>query len=164
MRGPVPSGYMSSRGDQVVISNRKARHDYHVLDVWECGIVLEGSEVKSLREGKANLQDGYARVEDGEVWLNGMHVSPYVFSRAELDPVRRRKLLLHHGEIEEMRQRTQERGLTLIPLRVYFKDGRAKVELAICKGKKNYDKRHVLAERDAMREAERALKERQRDS
>lgn len=154
---------MSRRGDQLVISNRKARHDYHVLDEWECGIVLQGAEVKSLREGKGNLQDAYARVEDGEVWMHGMHISPYAFSRGELDPVRRRKLLLHHREIEEMRQRTQEKGLTLVPLRVYFKDGRAKVELALCRGKKLYDKRQTLAERDALREAERALKTRGRE-
>jgi len=153
---------MSRRGDQVVITNRKARHDYHVLDTWECGIVLHGAEVKSLREGHANLQDGYARVDDGEVWLHGMHVLPYAFSRQELDPVRRRKLLLHHREITDMARRTQERGLTLVPLRVYFKDGRVKVELALARGKRSYDKRQTLAERDARREAERALKDRSR--
>jgi SsrA-binding protein len=149
---------MSRRGDQVVITNRKARHDYFVLESWEAGIVLEGAEVKSLREGHANLQDAYARVEDGEVWLHGMHVLPYAFSRGELDPVRRRKLLLHHKEIAELWRRTQEKGLTLVPLRVYFKDGRAKVEIGLAKGKRNYDKRRVLAERDAKREAERALR------
>jgi SsrA-binding protein len=149
---------MSRRGDQVVITNRKARHDYFVLESWEAGIVLEGAEVKSLREGHANLLDAYARVEDGEVWLHGMHVLPYAFSRGELDPVRRRKLLLHHKEIAELWRRTQEKGLTLVPLRVYFKDGRAKVEIGLAKGKRNYDKRRVLAERDAKREAERALR------
>jgi SsrA-binding protein len=154
---------MSRRGDQVVITNRKARHDYHVLDTWECGIVLLGSEVKSLRDGHANLQDGYARVEEGEVWLHGMHVLPYSFSSQELDPVRKRKLLLHHREIDELARRTQERGLTLVPLRVYFKDGRAKVELALARGKRSYDKRQTLAARDAQREAERAMKERSRD-
>jgi SsrA-binding protein len=144
---------VSRRGDQLVITNRRARHDYLVLDTWECGIVLEGAEVKSLREGRANLQDAYARVDDGdEVWLFGMHVSPYVYSRGDLDPVRRRKLLLHRREIAELR-----RG-TLVPLRVYFKDGRAKVELALARGKRAYDKRQALAERDAKREAERALK------
>jgi SsrA-binding protein len=149
---------MSRRGDQLVITNRKARHDYFVLESWEAGIVLEGAEVKSLREGHANLQDAYARVEDGEVWLHGMHVAPYAFSRGELDPVRRRKLLLHHKEIAELYQRTREKGLTLVPLRVYFKDGRAKVEIGLARGKRNYDKRQVLAERDAKREAERALR------
>jgi SsrA-binding protein len=151
---------MSRRGDKLLISNRKARHNYFILDTWEAGIVLEGPEVKSLREGHANLQDSYARVEDGEAWLHGMHVKPYEFSRAELDPVRRRKLLLHHHEIDEVARKTQEKGLTLVPLRVYFKDGRAKVELGLAKGKRNYDKRRVLAERDAKRETERALKDR----
>jgi SsrA-binding protein len=149
---------MSRRGDQLVITNRKARHDYFVLESWEAGIVLEGAEVKSLREGHANLQDAYARVEDGEVWLHGMHVAPYSHSRGELDPVRRRKLLLHHKEIADLYQRAQEKGLTLVPLRVYFKDGRAKVEIGLARGKRNYDKRQVLAERDAKREAERALR------
>jgi SsrA-binding protein len=150
---------VSRRGDQVVINNRKARHDYFVLDSYECGIVLKGAEVKSIRNGRANLQDGYARVENGEVWLYGMHVSPYEFSRAELDPVRRRKLLLHHKEITALARATEEKGTTLVPLRVYFKDGRCKVELAIARGKARYDKRQALAKRDAERETDRALKE-----
>ena len=154
---------MSRRGDQVVITNRKARHDYLILDAWECGIVLLGPEVKSIRDSRANLLDAYARVEDGEVWMYGMHVSPYAFSRGDLDPVRRRKLLLNGREIAEIAQRTQEKGLTLIPLRVYFKDGRAKVELGLARGKRAYDKRHAIAERDANRETARALKERQRE-
>ncbi len=149
---------MSRRGDGTVLTNRKARHDYSILDVWECGIVLEGAEVKSLREHHANLQDAFARVDDGEVWLNGMHILPYAFSRGDIDPVRRRKLLLHAREIDEITRKTQEKGLTLIPLKVYFKDGRAKLELGLAKGKKNYDKRHSLAERDAKRDMERALR------
>ncbi len=149
---------MPGRGDQTVITNRKARHEYHLLDTWECGIALEGAEVKSIREGRANLQDGWARVEEGEVWLHGMHVLPYAFSRGELDPVRRRKLLLHEREIAELAARSREKGLTLVPTRVYFKDGRVKVELALARGKRLYDKRRALAERDAKREAERALK------
>lgn len=153
---------MSRRGDEVVLTNRKARHDYSILDSWECGIVLHGAEVKSLREHHANLQDAYARVDDGEVWLNGMHILPYAFSRGDLDPVRRRKLLLHAREIDDIARKTKERGLTLIPLKVYFKDGRAKVELGLAKGKKNYDKRQALATRDAEREAERALRTRNR--
>lgn len=153
---------MSRRGDEVVLTNRKARHDYSILDVWEAGIVLVGAEVKSLREHHANLQDAYARVDDGEVWLNGMHILPYKFSRAEVDPVRRRKLLLHHHEIDDITRKTQERGLTLIPLRVYFKDGRAKVEIGLAKGKRNYDKRQTLATRDAQREAEREMRTRNR--
>jgi SsrA-binding protein len=149
---------MSERGDRVAIQNRKARHDYHVLDAFECGIVLAGSEVKSIREGKANLHDAYARIENGEVWLHGMHILPYPFSRLELDPVRPRKLLLHRKEIHELARETGEKGVTLVPLRVYFKEGRAKVELALARGKRAYDKRRVLAERDARRETERALK------
>ena len=153
----------SRRGDQVVITNRKARHDYLIMDSWECGIVLLGAEVKSIRDSRANLLDAYARVEDGEIWMYGMHVSPYAFSRGDIDPVRRRKLLLNAREIVEISQRTQEKGLTLIPLRVYFTDGRAKVELGLARGKRAYDKRHAIAERDANRETQRALKERQRD-
>ncbi|MBK5288093.1 MAG: SsrA-binding protein SmpB [Acidimicrobiia bacterium] len=149
---------MSRRGDGTVLTNRKARHDYSILDVWECGIVLEGAEVKSLREHHANLQEAFARIDDGEVWLNGMHILPYAFSRGDIDPVRRRKLLLHAREIDEITRKTQEKGLTLIPLKVYFKDGRAKLELGLAKGKKNYDKRHALAERDAKRDVERALR------
>ncbi|MDQ1430475.1 MAG: SsrA-binding protein [Actinomycetota bacterium] len=120
--------------------------------------MLGGPEVKSVREGRANLQDSYARVEDDEVWLYGMHVSPYSYSRVELDPVRRRKLLLHRKEIVELERGTAEKGHTLVPLRVYFKDGRAKVEVALARGKRDYDKRQALAERDAKREAERAMK------
>ena len=149
---------MSERGDRVAIQNRKARHDYFVLDVYECGIVLAGSEVKSIREGHANLQDAYARIQDGEVWLHGMHVLPYPFSRVELEPVRPRKLLLHRKEIDTIARDSAEKGVTLVPLKEYFKDGRAKVELAVAKGKRSYDKRRVLAERDAKRETERAMK------
>ena len=149
---------VSRRGDQLVITNRRARYDYLVLDTWECGIMLAGPEVKSVRDGRANLQDAYARVEDGEVWLYGMHVSPYSYSRMELDPVRKRKLLLHRKEITALERGTAEKGHTLVPLRVYFKNGRAKVELALARGKRAYDKRHAIAERDARRETERALK------
>ena len=149
---------MARRGDRVVITNRRARYDYFVLERYECGIVLKGPEVKSIRNGRANLQDGYARIDDGEVWLFGMHVSPYEFSRGELDPVRPRKLLLHHKQIVELARATEEKGVTLVPLSVYFKDGRAKVELAIARGKARYDKRQAIAERDAKRETQRALK------
>jgi SsrA-binding protein len=149
---------MSRRGDQVAIRNRKARYDYEVLESFECGIVLAGSEVKSIRDGRANLQDAYARVEHGEVWLHGMHISPYEFSSDDLEPVRPRKLLLHRRQIDELEQATREKGMTLVPLQVYFKDGRAKAELAVARGKRQYDKRRTLAERDAKRETERALK------
>jgi SsrA-binding protein len=152
------SPVVGRRGDAVAIRNRRARYDYHVLDSFECGIVLAGSEVKSIRDGRANLQDAYARVEDGEVWLHGMHIAPYEFSRAELEPTRRRKLLLHRKQIETLTRATGEKGVTLVPLRLYFKDGRAKVELAVAKGKRAYDKRRAIAERDAKRETERAMK------
>jgi SsrA-binding protein len=121
-------------------------------------MVLLGAEVKSIRLGRANLQDGYARVEDGEVWLYGMHVSPYEFSQGDLDPVRRRKLLLHAKEIDDLARGSQVKGFTIIPTRVYFKDGRAKVEIALARGKRAYDKRQSLAAKDAKREAERAMK------
>jgi SsrA-binding protein len=118
--------------------------------------------VKSIRDGKANLRDAFARVEDGEVWLYGLHITPYAFSRGELDPERRRKLLLHAKEIADLDRATQDRGITLVPLRLYFKDRRVKVELGVGRGKKTYDKRQSLAERDAKREAEKALKSRTR--
>jgi SsrA-binding protein len=143
--------------DETVLTNRKARHDYLVLDTWECGIMLAGPEVKSVRDGRANLQDAYARVEDGEVWLYGMHVSPYSYSRMELDPVRKRKLLLHRKEITALERGTAEKGHTLVPLRVYFKDGRAKVELALARGRRKGDFRQAMAERDAKMEAARSL-------
>jgi SsrA-binding protein len=153
---PARAGAKPSRTP--TINNRRARYDYFVVDTYECGIALVGSEVKSIREGKANLQDAYARVTNGEVFLYGMHVAPYPYSRAELDPVRPRKLLLHHREIDELARATGEKGVTLIPLRLYFRDGRVKVELASARGKRAYDKRRTLAERDARRDVERALK------
>lgn len=153
---------MPGRGDQTVITNRKARHDYAILDVFEAGVVLKGAEVKSIRNSRANLQDSFARVEDGEVFLYGMHVSPYEYSRGDLDPVRKRKLLLNHREIDELTRATAEKGVTLVPLRVYFKDGRAKVEVGVARGKRNYDKRQTIAARDAKRDAERALRDRNR--
>ena len=138
--------------------NRRARHDYDILETYEAGIVLAGSEVKSLREGKAQLRDSYARVVDGEVWLYGMHVPPYAFASGfgATDPDRRRKLLLHRRQIDELDRRTTQDSLTLVPLSVYFKDGRAKVDLALARGRKRYDKRHALAARDADLEARRA--------
>jgi SsrA-binding protein len=153
---------MSRRGDQNIITNRKARHEYYVLESYECGMVLRGAEVKSIRYGRANLQDSYARVEDGEVWLYGMHISPYEFSRGDLDPLRRRKLLLHHKEIVTLTRATEEKGVTLVPLRVYFKDGRCKVEIAVARGKARYDKRQAIAARDEQRETDRILKEMRR--
>jgi len=144
---------------KIVTQNRKARHDYNVLDVWEAGIVLQGTEVKSLRAGRANLKDSYARVEAGEVILYQFHISPYEKgSYSNHPPLRPRKLLLHKKEIRKLQGRVEEKGLTLVPLKVYFKNGKAKVELALAKGKKLYDKRSSIAKRDADREMERTFK------
>jgi SsrA-binding protein len=143
-------------GEKLVTTNRKARHEYFILDTFEAGIVLKGTEVKSLRQGNANLTDGYAELKNGEVWLHGMHISPYEQgSYANVDPVRERKLLLHKNEIRKLVSRTPEKGLTLIPLKVYFKKSHAKVLLGVSRGKKAYDKRHDIARRDAERDLRR---------
>lgn len=144
---------------KMVTQNRKARHEYHILDTWEAGIILQGTEVKSLRTGKANLKDSYARIQDAEVILYHFHISPYEKGNIyNHDPVRPRKLLLHKREIRKLRGSVEEKGLTLIPLKVYFKGGRAKVELALARGKKFYDKRADIAKRDADRDLERTFK------
>lgn len=146
-------------GIKVIVTNRKARHDYHFLETWEAGIVLSGTEVKSLRAGKINLTDSYAAVDDGEVYLYNVHVSRYEQgSHFNHEPNRRRKLLLHRSEIRKLIGRVVEKGLTLIPTRVYFKRGRAKVEIALAKGKRDYDRRRTIMERDAQRDMERTLK------
>jgi SsrA-binding protein len=143
--------------DRTVATNRRARYDFEILDTFECGVVLQGSEVKSLRTGRAQLNDAYARVSDGEMWLFGVHIPPWQFAAGfgAHDPDRRRKLLLHRGEIDELLGRTQQQPLTLIPVKLYFRDGKAKVELALAKGRRLYDKRRVLAAREAEREAAR---------
>jgi len=145
-------------GPRPVAQNRRARHDYDILEEVEAGIVLAGSEVKSLRDGKVQLRDAYARVHDGEVWLHGVHVAPWVYTTGfgSVDPDRPRKLLLHRRQIHDLAVRTSQDSLTLIPLAIYFKDGRAKVDLALARGRRNYDKRHAIAERDAAMEARRA--------
>ena len=154
-------GGVKGDGTTTVATNRRARHDYEIVDTYEAGLVLQGSEVKSMRAGNANLQDAYARVQDGEVWLHGMHVKQWEFAGPRApDPLRRRKLLLHHDQIARLVGLTGQQGITLIPLRVYFSHGLAKVELGLAKGRRRYDKRKVLAERDARRDVERALKER----
>ncbi|SVE39536.1 uncharacterized protein METZ01_LOCUS492390, partial [marine metagenome] len=146
---------------KIITTNRKARYDYIVLDTFEAGIVLQGTEVKSLRNGRANLVDSYAAVNRGEVYLHNMHISQYdQGSHFNHDPTRTRKLLLHKVEIRRLTGRVVERGLTLVPLKLYFKRGRAKVELALVKGKKQYDRRRTIAERDARRDAEREMKAR----
>lgn len=148
---------------KVVAENRKARHDYHIHDTFEAGIVLIGTEVKSLRGGKANLKDSYARIENCEVMLHNMHISPYEQgNRFNHEPLRSRKLLLHRYEIIKLVGKTQEKGYTLVPLKLFFTRGKAKVELGLATGKKSYDKRQDIAERDAKRDIERAMRERQK--
>jgi len=151
---------MSPKGAKVVASNRKARHDYDILDTFEAGMALVGTEVKSLRDGKVVLKDAHARVEDGELWLVGGHVAPYELADgcSGHDPERRRKLLLHRWEIDELGERSAREGLTIVPLSIYFKEGRAKIELGLARGRRSYDKRHAIAERDARRESERAAR------
>src|ERR671919_2500695 len=139
-----------------VARNRQARHRYHLLERWEAGLVLTGTEVKSLRGGKAQIKDGYASVTDGEVWLHNVHIPPYApASRENHEPERPRKVLMHRREIERLIGKTRERGLTLVPTRLYFKDGRAKVELALARGKAVGDKRQAIKEREMKREMER---------
>lgn len=144
---------------KIVTENRKARHDYFIEETYEAGLVLTGTEVKSLRAGKANLKDSYAQVENGEMYLFNMHISPYEQgNRFNVDPVRARKLLLHKDEINRLYGKVKQQGLTLVPLKLYFKRGRAKVEIALAKGKKLYDKREALATKDAQRQIERGLR------
>lgn len=139
-------------GEHLVTTNRKARHDYTILDTYEAGIVLKGTEVKSLRQGNANLSDGYALIKNGEVWLVGMHVNPYEQgSYANVDPLRTRKLLLHRKEIRKLAGKLVDKGLTLIPLKVYFKNSVAKVLLGVARGKRAYDKRQDIAKRESER-------------
>jgi len=146
------------QGRKVVATNRKARHDYHVDDVYEAGMVLTGTEVKSLRAGRASLVDAFATVSGGEVWLERLHIPEYTQGTwTNHEPRRRRKLLLHRHEIDELAADTRERGLTIVPLQLYFKDGRAKVEIGVARGKKNYDKRQALKERQDKRESDRAM-------
>ena len=150
--------------EKTVCDNRKARHDYFIHETYEAGIELFGTEVKSLRAGRANLKDAYGAVKKGELFIEGMHISPYeqgnIFNR---DPLRPKKLLMHKSEIMKLFGKTREKGFTLVPLRVYFKRGRAKMEIALASGKHTFDKRRTLADKEMKRDVERALKERQRD-
>ena len=141
-------------GERTVVSNRRARHDYEILDRFEAGIVLSGAEVKSLRGGRGSLAEAYARVRDGEVWIEGMHIPPYEqqMDKRHYDPTRPRKLLLHRKEIETLIGKTAERGLALVPLRVYFAHGLAKIDLALGRGKRRFEKRQAIAEREHQRE------------
>ena len=150
MRKPEP--------EKVVARNRRARHEYHLEATWEAGIVLQGTEVKSLRAGRASLVDGFVDVDGGEVWMHGVHIPPYSQgSWTNHTSRRKRKLLLHRAEIDKLERRVNESGLTIVPLRLYFHDGRAKVEIALARGRKTWDKRQALAERQAVREAEQVV-------
>lgn len=148
---------------KVVAQNRKARHDYFIEESYEAGMVLQGTEVKALREGRVNLKDGYARIRDGEIFLMDIHISPYAFgNRFNHDPLRPRKLLLHDREINRLRGKVKEKGFSLIPLSIYFSHGRAKVSLALAKGKKLYDKREALKRKAMAKEVERTRRIRTR--
>ena len=150
-------------GQNIEIQNKKARHDYFIEETLEVGIVLTGTEVKSIRQGKANLKDSYAMIKDGEVYITGMHISPYdkgnIFNK---DPLRDRKLLLHKREINKLAGMVQQKGLSLVPLKAYFSRGKVKLQLGVARGKKLYDKREDLKAKDAKREIDRKLKERSR--
>ena len=154
---------MAKTNGKLIANNKKAYHDYFILDTYEAGIALHGTEVKSLRMGKCSIKESFIRVENGEMFIYGMHISPYekgnIFNK---DPLRVRKLLLHKAEINKMLGKTKEKGMSIVPLKVYFKGSLVKVEIGLCKGKKNYDKRAATAQRDARREIDRTLKERNR--
>lgn len=148
--------------EKTIATNRKARHEYHILETVEAGLVLTGSEIKSVRAGRVSLQEAYAAVEDGEAWLLGAHIASYPMAGyADHDPVRRRKLLLHKKQILKLGFEVQAKGLTLVPLRLYLRDGLAKLELALARGKKHYDKRRAIKERETKREIERQLRRRE---
>jgi len=145
---------------KMIVDNRKARHDYHIIETIEAGIALKGTEVKSLRLGKVNIRDSFAKIKDGEVFLHGMHISPYEQgNRFNHDPLRIRKLLLHKREINKLVGKIQEKGYTLVPLNMYWKNGKCKVNLAVAKGKRLHDKRETIARKDAERRIQRAIRE-----
>ena len=154
---------MAQKGVKVLAQNKKARHDYFVLDTLETGLALFGTEVKSIRAGRCNLKDCYAQVKNGELWVFGMHISPYeqgnIFNR---DPLRPKKLLAHKAEIRKLNAQQMQEGLTLVPLSIYLSDGLVKLELGVCKGTKNYDNRDAMQERDTQREMQRALRDSRR--
>lgn len=151
------------KGIKIIAENRKAFHDYFIEEKYECGIVLSGTEVKSLRAGKVNLKDSYVTIKDGEIYLIGVHISPYENgNRFNLDPMRSRKLLMHKNEIIRLYSTVKQDGLTLVPTKCYFKDSKVKFEIGLARGKKNYDKREDLAKKQANRDIERAMKQRGR--
>ena len=152
------------RKNKTLAENRKARHDYFIIEVFEAGIELIGTEVKSIRMGKLNLKDSYADVKNNEIFLKNMHISPYdAGNRFNHEPLRTRKLLMHRSEIDKLIGKTQEKGYTLVPLKMYFTHGIAKIQIGLATGKKNYDKRQDIAERDAKREMDRVFRERQKE-
>jgi SsrA-binding protein len=162
---PLPQGVttmVKETGQKLIAQNKKARHDYSILDTYECGIVLTGTEVKSLRAGRASLIDGFAMIENGELWLHGVHIPEYTEGTwTNHTPRRKRKLLVHREEIRKLNGKMKDSGTTLVPLQLYFKDGRAKVEIALAKGKKAHDKRDSLMEAQATREINREMSRRQ---
>lgn len=152
------------QGRKLVAQNKKARHDYSIEDVYEAGMVLTGTEVKSLRAGRASLTDGYATLDDGEIWLRGVHIPEYSLGTwTNHEPRRARKLLLHKEELRRIAGKVKESGVTLVPLALYFQDGYAKVEIAVVRGRRSYDKRQAIAERESKRETERALGRRRKE-
>jgi len=159
----VAEGSTKPKERRVIAENRKARHDYHVLETWEAGVALLGTEVKAIREGRVNLRDSWARVDKGEVWMENVHISPYSHrGYAEHAELRERKLLMHRHEIRKLVGQTAEKGLTLVPLELYFKNGRVKVLLALAKGKQAHDKRETIRRREVDRETRAAVKARSR--
>lgn len=158
-----PATAARDEGEKVITSNRRARHEYFIEEMVEAGIVLSGTEIKSVRASRVNLAEAYAKIDNNEAWIVGMHISPYdqAGNYFQHDPTRPRKLLLHRREIAHLRAQLEQKGLTLVPLRLYLKRGRAKVELGLARGKKLYDKRATIAERDARRDVERALRSRE---
>ena len=160
-----PKGTTTDReaAQRIVAENRKALHDYHILETFEAGLVLQGTEVKSIREGRVNLRDSFARVEGGEIWVYNIHISPYSHrGYADHEPTRRRKLLLNRQEIRKLIGKTVERGMTLVPLRLYFKNGKAKLAISLAKGKQAHDKREAIKKKEVDRETRAAIKQRQR--
>ncbi len=158
---PKSTNSPNRRGDRVVTSNRRAFHDFHILETIESGIVLTGTEIKSIRDGKATISEAYARIDNDELWLIGSHVAPYTHgNRSNHDPDRPRKLLVHRQELDRLRVAIEQKGLTLIPLRLHLKQGLAKVDIGVARGKKLYDKRATEAERQSKRDVDRALRER----
>ena len=159
----TPSKTAREKAQQLIAENRKARHDYHILDTWEAGVALLGTEVKSIREGRVNLRDSYARVDRGEIWMMNVHISPYSHrGYASHEEMRQRKLLLHREEIRKLVGRVAEKGLTLVPLDMHFKNGRVKVLLALAKGEQAHDKRETIRRREVERETRAAVKSRAR--